>query len=105
MSEFKRISVEDANAILASNPASEVVDIRDEGSFEQSHIPQATHLHGSNLQDFVINAEFDQPVLVYCYHGISSQSAAQMLVTQGFEQVYSVDGGYEAWRLQPPAQS
>lgn len=42
-------------------------------------------------------AEFDQPVLVMCYHGISSQGAAQYLVNQGFEEVYSVDGGFEAW--------
>ncbi|MCV6069119.1 sulfurtransferase, partial [Escherichia coli] len=32
------------------------------------------------------------------YHGISSQGAAQYLVNQGFEQVYSVDGGFEAWQ-------
>ncbi len=32
-----------------------------------------------------------------CYHGISSQGAAQYLVNQGFEEVYSVDGGFEAW--------
>jgi thiosulfate sulfurtransferase len=41
--------------------------------------------------------EFEQPILVMCYHGISSQGAAQYLVNQGFEQVYSVDGGFEAW--------
>ena len=38
----------------------------------------------------------DLPVLVYCYHGISSQSAAEFLNQKGFEDVYSVDGGFEA---------
>lgn len=32
-----------------------------------------------------------------CYHGISSRGAAQFLIGQGFESVYSVDGGFEAW--------
>ena len=38
-----------------------------------------------------------KPVLVMCYHGISSRGAAQFLIGQGFESVYSVDGGFEAW--------
>ena len=46
---------------------------------------------------FMDEVEFEQPILVMCYHGISSQGAAQYLVNQGFEQVYSVDGGFEAW--------
>jgi thiosulfate sulfurtransferase len=41
---------------------------------------------------------FEQPVLVICYHGISSQGAAQYLVNQGFEQVYSVVGGFDEWK-------
>ena len=40
----------------------------------------------------------DTPVLVYCYHGISSQNAAAFLIERGFETVYSLDGGFEAWR-------
>jgi thiosulfate sulfurtransferase len=46
--------------------------------------------------------EFDTPVIVCCYHGISSQQAAQFLIHQGFEEVYSLDGGFEAWRKDQP---
>lgn len=46
--------------------------------------------------------DFSKPVLVMCYHGNSSKSAAQYLLTQGFDQVYSIDGGFEAWRLAFP---
>ncbi len=49
------------------------------------------------MVQFMEQAEFDQSVLVMCYLGISSQGAAQYLVNQGFEEVYSVDGGFEAW--------
>ena len=38
----------------------------------------------------------DAPVLVYCYHGNSSQEYAQMLADFRFNQVYSVDGGFAA---------
>ena len=41
--------------------------------------------------------DFEQPVLVMCYHGHSSQGAAQYLINQGYDEVYSVDGGFEGW--------
>lgn len=40
----------------------------------------------------------DSPLVVVCYHGISSQNAAQYLHEQGFDDVYSLDGGFQAWR-------
>ena len=32
-----------------------------------------------------------------CYHGVSSRNTAQFLVEQGFEEVYSVKGGFDGW--------
>jgi thiosulfate sulfurtransferase len=49
--------------------------------------------------------DFDTPVIVICYHGNSSQGAAQYLLQQGYDQVYSLDGGFEAWRKEFPVQA
>lgn len=43
--------------------------------------------------------------MVVCYHGNSSQSAAAYLVSQGFSDVYSLDGGFELWRSTYPAET
>jgi len=40
--------------------------------------------------------------VVCCYHGISSQQAAQFLISQDFTEVYSLDGGFTDWQLQYP---
>jgi thiosulfate sulfurtransferase len=45
---------------------------------------------------------FFTPVVVCCYHGNSSQSAAQFLVEQGFTEVYSLNGGFEQWKVSYP---
>ncbi|RLV60802.1 thiosulfate sulfurtransferase GlpE [Parashewanella curva] len=96
MSEVKHINV--ANLIaMADIPNIQLVDIRDPDSFGQGHIANATHLTNDNLTDFIKNADLDAPTVVICYHGISSIQAAQFLIGQGFEDVYSLDGGYEAW--------
>jgi rhodanese-related sulfurtransferase len=34
-----------------------------------------------------------------------SKQAAQFLIHQGFEEVYSLDGGFEAWRQNQPFET
>ncbi|GAJ78070.1 thiosulfate sulfurtransferase GlpE [Vibrio diabolicus] len=96
MDQFKHIDVQGAQALLEQGDA-KLVDIRDAQSFAVAHAESAYHLTNDTIVAFMDEVEFEQPILVMCYHGISSQGAAQYLVNQGFEQVYSVDGGFEAW--------
>jgi len=100
MSEFKRIPPEQAQALREKGAV--VVDIRDPQSFAAGHISGAQHLDNYSLPDFIAKADMDGPVIVACYHGNSSQSAAAYLVGQGFSEVYSLDGGFELWRSTYP---
>ncbi|WP_333609025.1 thiosulfate sulfurtransferase GlpE [Arsukibacterium sp.] len=101
MSDFKRISVAQALTLIEQQQAV-VADIRDEASFAAGHIAGAYHLNNSNLHPFMQQTELTVPVVVVCYHGNSSQGAAQYLAQQGFEQVFSMDGGMQSWREQQP---
>ncbi len=101
MEKFERISVHQAHAHLALG-AARLVDIRDVQSFNTAHVSGAFHLTNDSLHDFMQQADVTTPVLVMCYHGNSSQNAAQYLISQGFEQVYSIDGGFDAWFAEFP---
>ena len=46
----------------------------------------------------VLDTEKNQSIIVCCYHGNSSQRAAQFLTDRGFKNVYSLNGGYEQWK-------
>ena len=94
---FKQVSYDEAKKILNQKEVI-IADVRDIESYEDGHIKNAVHLSVSALQDFCDNSDKTQAIIVYCYHGISSQSVAQHLVDQGFTEVYSLIGGYEAWR-------
>ena len=50
------------------------------------------------LENFCEKTSKEKPVVVCCYHGISSQSVAQYLVAKGFSTVISLIGGYEGWK-------
>lgn len=101
MAQFQFISVEQALQKLQAQQAV-LVDIRDPQSFAAGHAPQAYHLTNQSLLPFMQQTDFSVPVIVMCYHGNSSQGAAQYLVNQGFDEVYSLNGGFEAWRKIAP---
>lgn len=100
---FKRISITEAKRMMDESSV-QVVDVRDPLSYQAGHIPGAINLTNESIKTFMDSASKTQPVLVCCYHGNSSQSAAAFLNEQGFADTYSIDGGFETWKLQFPVE-
>ncbi|MDA7747226.1 thiosulfate sulfurtransferase GlpE [Psychromonas sp.] len=101
MSTFKLIEIAETKQRLQSEEAI-LVDTRDAQSFAADHAEGAFHLTNETLKEFVDKVEFDTPVFVVCYHGNSSKGVAQYLAEQGYEDVYSVEGGMSMWRQMYP---
>lgn len=95
MKTFTHINIE--NAKIKLNEGAKLVDIRDISHFNAVHHQSALHLTNQSINEFLQETDFSTPILVVCYHGNSSQNVASYLVEQGFESVYSVDGGMTAW--------
>lgn len=100
---FQRLSVEDARQLISEKQVT-LVDIRDEQSFKAAHIPDAQHIDNHSVADFLAKSDKEQPLIVCCYHGNSSQSAARFFAEHSFLEVYSLDGGFEAWQQAYPEQ-
>jgi thiosulfate sulfurtransferase len=98
---FKPLTHVEAKSLIAERSIV-IIDARDQESYAKGHIENAIHLTATALQDFCKKTEQVTPILVYCYHGISSQSVAQYLVDQGFSEVYSLAGGFEKWKAHHP---
>ena len=81
------------------------IDIRDPGSYSQSHIPGALQLDDTSVQSFLSETAKDRRIIVYCYHGNSSLGGAAFFLSNGFQEVYSMSGGFEAWRGRHPEES
>ena len=75
-------------------------DVREEAEWKAGFIPQARFLPLSLLQDspqmFLPPAE-DHAALLYCQRGMRSRKAVELLQAAGFKNLYSLQGGYEAW--------
>jgi len=94
---FRRIGVAEA-ALLLERGDLLLLDARDAGSFETSHIDGARPVSSANLAAVINATAKTRPILIYCYHGNASQELAQIFSDFGFTDVYSLDGGYQAWR-------
>ncbi len=99
--EFKHISIEQAKELIDQSNAT-VVDIRDPESFQAGHIQNAVLVNQSNIEEFLKTANKNTPLICYCYHGISSQGAAEYFSENGFIEVFSIEGGFEAWKSAYP---
>ena len=100
MSEFKRISTAEAFKLLQQSAT--FIDIRDIHSYQQAHIPSAKHIDNQGIHEFLANAELEDTIVIYCYHGHSSLAAAHFFAEQDFTDVYSMDGGFTAWQQDYP---
>ncbi|MFH0750823.1 MAG: molybdopterin-synthase adenylyltransferase MoeB, partial [Chloroflexota bacterium] len=85
---------------LRANPRAALVDVREDGEWEQGHIPGAHHVAKSYLEQQIEAYVPDRatPVVLYCAGGIRSLFAGQTLRAMGYRDVVSMSGGFEQWK-------
>jgi rhodanese-related sulfurtransferase len=74
-----------------------IVDIRDDASYDEAHIPGAINIPLKELGYRVFSLDKTKDIIVYCFVGVTSEVACRILVSAGFKDVYNVTGGMKAW--------
>jgi molybdopterin/thiamine biosynthesis adenylyltransferase/rhodanese-related sulfurtransferase len=80
--------------------AAAIVDVREASEWDQGHIPGASHVSKSYIEQQIegIAPDRDAPVILYCAGGVRSLFAAQTLEQMGYTNVASMSGGFQAWK-------
>jgi rhodanese-related sulfurtransferase len=76
------------------------VDVREESEWNQGHAPGAVHLgRGVIERDIELRVpKLDTPIYCYCGGGFRSALAVDSLQKMGYTNVFSVAGGFRAWK-------
>lgn len=75
----------------------QLIDVREPWEYEHVHLPDAKLIPLAELPSRLREINPDQPAIIYCHHGIRSWHAVCFLVENGFEQVFNLSGGIDAW--------
>lgn len=93
------VNVEATDAVKLINNGGIVVDLRSADAFGRGHIVSARNIASDELEAKAPTLEQfkTKPVVTVCDMGNSSLRAVSTLKAQGFESVYSLKGGMNAW--------
>ena len=77
-----------------------VIDLSPSGDFEKGHIAgsRSVALSQFDPENKLLAKARELPVVVVCRSGQASGDAARRLKKAGFEKVYWLDGGVQAWQ-------
>ena len=77
-----------------------LLDVRTDEETAVCTLPDSVHIP-MNLIPLRSNELPDGlPIVVYCHHGIRSLHTAMYLADAGFETIYNLQGGIDAWAAQ-----
>jgi thiosulfate sulfurtransferase len=97
MNTFKTVTVDEVKPLLA-HPETMLLDCRDLRDYRAGHIDNAMHLHEGLRETLLLKGDKQRPLVIYCYHGHASEHVAEMFTDFGFQNVYSLKGGFAAWQ-------
>lgn len=99
MKTIKKPSINPAllapNQLLSRQNQLLVIDVRGWLEYWMGHIPKAQRLSRNRILKEIPK---DRAIAIVCLSGHRSAIAAQWLVTQGYRQVYNLQGGLLAWQ-------
>lgn len=88
-----------AATLMMNRENAVVIDVRETGEWNGGHIAGARHIALGQLDQHISEIDkFKQtPLIVCCAMGSRAQSAVDKLKKNGFEKVFNLAGGINAW--------
>lgn len=94
--QIKEITITE---LLEHNQPYVLLDIREDHEWTQGHLPEAMHLGKGIIERDIEQTVPDkkQKLVLYCGGGFRSALSAQTLQQMGYQNVFSLAGGFRDW--------
>lgn len=85
--------------LLINREDAQILDVREASEFASGHLPEARNIPVDKLAERIGELEKfkDKPIIVCCASGMRSGKACSELKKQGFNRLYNLAGGVDAW--------
>jgi rhodanese-related sulfurtransferase len=92
--EFRRRWAEE------NSPAVVLLDVREPQELMLARVPEAVHIPMREIPQRLHELDPGKPLVVMCHSGGRSRRVAEYLAANGFEDIYNLAGGIDAWAQQ-----
>jgi rhodanese-related sulfurtransferase len=99
-SRVREVTVAETQVRTQQNREAKLIDVREDNEWEAAHAAGAIHL-GKGIIERDIEAtvpDKDAELILYCGGGYRSALAADVLQKMGYTNVFSMAGGWKAWK-------
>jgi rhodanese-related sulfurtransferase len=99
-SRIREVTVDEARERMMADKQVRLIDVREDNEWEAAHAAGAKHL-GKGIIERDIEVQVPDKtaeVILYCGGGFRSALAADVLQQMGYTNVYSMAGGWKAWK-------
>ena len=99
-SRVREVSVADTQQRMRENIEAKLIDVREDKEWEAAHAAGAIHLGKGIIERDIETTVPDKntELILYCGGGYRSALAADALQRMGYTNVFSMAGGWKAWK-------
>jgi rhodanese-related sulfurtransferase len=97
-SRIREVTVDET--IERMEKGAQLVDVREDNEWEAAHATGARHIGRGIIERDIVQTYPDKSteLILYCGGGYRSALAADMLQKMGYTNVFSMAGGWKAWK-------
>lgn len=99
----KELNVTEFEKGIHNSDSVQLLDVRTPGEYNNGHLKNALLADWKNENEFNRRITFidkEKPVYIYCLAGSRSAEAAAKMRQMGYQQVYELRGGINAWKAE-----
>ena len=99
-SRIREVSVAATQKRLEQNTSAKLIDVREDNEWDAAHAAGAVHLGKGIIERDIETTvpDKDTELILYCGGGYRSALVADVLQKMGYTNVYSMAGGWKAWK-------
>ena len=99
-SRIREVTVAETRSRMSANPQTVLIDVREDKEWEAGHASGAEHLGKGIIERDIETKAPDKSaeLILYCGGGYRSALAADVLQEMGYTNVWSMAGGWKAWK-------
>jgi len=99
-SRIREVSVAETQARMGADKDVKLIDVREDNEWDDAHAAGAIHLGKGIIERDIETTvpDKDTELILYCGGGYRSALAADVLQKMGYTNVFSMAGGWKAWK-------